>query len=82
MRLLQLVEKSEVKEVAYLMPFERLAMLREAREMVRDALEEKFSTVPEDIQAKLQEIQDKEVLRNPLRQAIRASSLEEFSELL
>lgn len=72
----------EVKEVAYLTNFERLAMLRDARELVIDALEEKFGVVPEGFQTKLQEIQDREVLRGLLRQTIRASSIEEFKKSL
>lgn len=80
------MKKSEVKEVAYLTPFERIAMekgmLRKARESVQDVLEEKFGMVPENIQQKLQEIPDNEILRNLHRQAIKASSLEEFSKSL
>ena len=54
--------------MAYLTNFERLAMLRDARELVIDALEEKFGVVPEGFQTKLQEIQEREVLRGLLRQ--------------
>jgi len=50
--------------------------------LLLDALEEKFSVVPEGLQDKLQEIQEREVLRNLHRQAIRASSLEEFLKSL
>ena len=80
----------EVKEVAYITNFERLAiekgeqigMLREARELVIDALEEKFGVVSEGVSGRLQEIQEEEVLRGLLRQAIRASNLEEFKKSL
>jgi hypothetical protein len=71
----------EVKEVAYVANFERLAMLKAARELVMDALEVKFGEVPEGFQTKLQGIQDREVLRRLLRQAILASSLEDFNVL-
>jgi hypothetical protein len=76
----------EVKEVAYITNFERLAMekgmIQDARELVIDALEEKFGVVPEGVSGRLQEIQEREVLRGLLKQAIRASSLEEFRKSL
>jgi len=77
----ELISK-EVKEVAYVTNFERLAMLRKARELVMDALDVKFGEAPEGFQTKLQEIQDSEVLRQLHRQAILASSLEEFKTSL
>jgi hypothetical protein len=75
-----------VEKVPYITNFERLAieqgkqigMLRSARELLLDALEEKFSVIPKEIQGKLQEIEEREVLRQLHRQAIRASSLDEF----
>jgi hypothetical protein len=66
-----------VEEVAYITNFERLAMLRDARELIIDALEEKFGEMPEGVSGRLQEIQSTEVLRGLLRQAIRASNLKE-----
>ncbi len=72
----------EVEEVAYITNFERLAMLREARELVMDALEVKFGAVPEGLQTKVQEIQEREVLRKLHRQAILAPSMEEFKKSL
>ncbi len=57
---------------------EQVGMLREARELVIDVLEEKFRVIPEGFQDKLQEIQEREILRQLHRQAIHASSLEEF----
>jgi len=78
----------EVEEVAYITNFEKLAiekgeqsgMLREARELVMDALEVKFGAVSADILDKVQKIQEREVLRGLLRQAIRASCIEEFTK--
>ncbi|MBM3239924.1 hypothetical protein FJZ31_26870 [Candidatus Poribacteria bacterium] len=88
----------EVEKVAYITNFERVAMekgvqmgleqgkqvgmLQNARELVLDALEEKFSVVPENIQGKLQEIEEREILRQLLRQVVRASSLEEFLKFM
>jgi hypothetical protein len=57
---------------------EQIGMLREARELLLDALEEKFGMVPKMVQGRLQEIEEREVLRRLHRQAIRSSSLEEF----
>jgi len=74
----------EVEKVAYITNFERLAieegMMRNARELLLDALEEKFNMVPGEIQGRIQKIQEREILRKLLRQAIRASNLEEFTE--
>ena len=84
----------EVEKVAYITNFERLAiekgmkegkqigMLQDARELLLDALDEKFGVVSEIVQGRLQEIEEREVLRRLHRQAIRASSLEEFLESL
>jgi len=72
----------EVEKVAYITNFERFAMLRVARELVLDALEVKFGAVSEDILGKVEKIQEREVLRGLLRQTVRASSLEEFTESL
>jgi hypothetical protein len=80
----------EVDKVPYITNFERLAiqkgeqsgMLREARELLMDALEVKFGEVSEDISAKVEKIQKREVLRQLHRQAILAPSLEEFKKSL
>ena len=76
----------EVKEVAYVTNFERLAiekgMLSSARESVVEALEVKFGSVPDDIPTKLQGIEEREVLKQLHRQAILASSLDDFKKNL
>jgi len=72
----------EVKEVAYVTNFERLARLREARESVVEVLQVKFGSVEEDLQTKLEQIQEKELLRQLLRQATLASSLDDFKKNL
>jgi len=84
------LRRKEVEKVPYITNFERLAiekgkqigMLRSARELLMDALEEKFSAVPKEVQGRLQEIEEREVLRNLLKQSIRASSLGEFLKSL
>lgn len=68
--------------MVYITNFERLAMFRAARELVMDALEVKFGEVPEGISGKLQAIQEREILRGLLKQAILASSLEEVEKSL
>jgi hypothetical protein len=72
----------EVEEVAYVTNFERLARLREARESVVEVLEVKFGSVEKDLQTKLEQIQEKELLRQLLRQATLASSLDDFKKNL
>lgn len=84
------LRSKEVEKMTYVTNFERLAiekgkqigMLQEARYSVLDALEEKFSVVPEEVQGKLQEVEEREVLRQLHRQAIHASSMEEFLKLM
>lgn len=68
--------------MAYMTNFEKLAILQSTRELLLDALEEKFRVVPEEVQGKLQEIEEREVLRQLHRQAIHASSMEEFLKLM
>ena len=68
--------------MAYITNFERLAMLRDARELLMDALEVRFGEVSEDISGKVEKIQEREVLRQLHRQAILAPSLEEFRKSL
>ena len=57
--------------MAYITNFERLAMekgmLQDARELLLDALEEKFRVVPEEVQGKLQGIEEREVLQSPFQ---------------
>jgi len=53
-------------------------MLEDAREMVLEALEERFGVVPSDLEETVRAQKDREVLRKWLRLAIRAGSLEEF----
>ncbi|MFQ6043817.1 MAG: hypothetical protein ACE5PV_23430, partial [Candidatus Poribacteria bacterium] len=72
------LRSEEVEKVAYVTNFEKLAI----SQLVLEELEEKFSVVPKEIQGKLQNIEEKEVLRQLLRQAIRASSLEEFLKFM
>jgi len=71
---------AEEKVAEIVQAIEQLTVL-ELAELVK-ALEEKFGVVPEGFQTKLQEIQDREVLRGLLRQTIRASSIEEFKKSL
>ena len=56
----------------------RKGMLEDAREMVLEALEERFGVVPEDVKEVVRSQNDRDELRRWLRLAIRAGSLDEF----
>ncbi len=55
-------------------------LIVEARELVLEALEERFGVVPEDIRQRVNAIEDRAVLKGLLRLAIRAGSLDEFRQ--
>ncbi len=57
-------------------------MIEEAREMVIEVLEEKFGVVPISVVEKVKSLNEREVLKNLHRVAIRVSNLEEFKEAL
>ena len=57
-------------------------LLEEAREMVLEALEERFGIVPSSIITKIRGLREREHLKVLHRAAIRAKSLEEFVEVL
>jgi len=59
-----------------------LARLRGIRESVVEVLEVKFGSVEKELQTKLEQIQEKELLRQLLRQATLASSLDDFKKNL
>jgi len=79
-----------VKAMPYVTSWERIAMekgmkkgmekgsLEEAREMVLEALEERFGVVPPDLEEVIRGREDRDVLRKWLRLAIRVGNLEEF----
>ena len=57
-------------------------LLEEAREMVIEALEEKFGVISAKLIARIRGISEREILRSLLRTAIKAQSLEEFKKVL
>ena len=57
-------------------------MLRDAREMLYEAISSKFGAVPEDISKKVKSIGERETLRALLRQAILSETLDTFREAL
>jgi hypothetical protein len=59
-----------------------MGLIEDAREMVLEALEERFGIVPNDIMKQLNTISVRENLKQLLRQAIRCSNLEGFQEML
>ena len=57
-------------------------LLEEAREMVLEALEERFGLIPPSLVSRIKSIQQREILKSLHRAAIRANNLEEFKMLL
>jgi hypothetical protein len=57
-------------------------MLENARQMVLEVLYEKFGPVPDDVELRVRSIRSIRRLKNLLRQAVRASTIEEFARLL
>ena len=86
----EIAREEEVKGMPYITTAERIGirkgiqqgMLEEAREMVLEALEERFGIVPEDVEERVRGIGDRDTLKQLHRQAIRCDSLEEFREKL
>jgi len=74
----EIFREEEVKDMPYITTAERIGMLENAREMVLEALEERFGVVPEDVKGVVRGQKDRDVLRRWLRLAIRVGSLEEF----
>ncbi|MEJ5363611.1 MAG: hypothetical protein WHS86_00785 [Desulfosoma sp.] len=60
----------------------RHGMLAEAREMVLEALSERFTLVPRDVEERIMEVESRRHLKELHRQALRVRSLEEFRDLL
>jgi hypothetical protein len=57
-------------------------LIREAQELVVEALEERFGSVPVMVKKKVLAIEDRGVLKALLREAIRARSLRAFQKKL
>ena len=88
------LHREEAKAMPYVTSWERIAMekgmkqglqqglqqglLEDAREMVLEALEERFGVVVPGLADRIQRIEDRGVLRRLLRLAVRAENLEEF----
>jgi len=78
----EIFKEEEVRDMPYITTAERIGMrkgiLEEAREMVLEALEERFGDVPGDLEEVVRRQKDRDVLRKWHRLAIRAGSLDEF----
>ena len=74
----EVFREEEVRDMPYITTAERIGMLKDAREMVLEALEERFGVVPSDLEEVVRSQRDREVLRRWHRLAIRVGSLEEF----
>ncbi len=57
-------------------------MLAEAREMVLEALSERFTLVPRDVEERIMGVESRRHLKELHRQALRVRSLDEFRSLL
>jgi len=57
-------------------------LVQDARELVVEALEERFGSVPVSVKRKVFAIEDREVLKALHREAIRARSLRAFQKKL
>ncbi|MGC8720166.1 MAG: hypothetical protein ACP5TY_09195, partial [Thermodesulforhabdaceae bacterium] len=57
-------------------------LLEGSREMVLEVLTEKFGSVPQDVERRIRSINSRRRLKDLLRQAVRASTIEEFARLL
>ena len=57
-------------------------MIAEAREMVLEALAEKFKVVPGDLEDRINSLNSRRQLKDLLRHAVRAQSIEEFNKIL
>ena len=57
-------------------------LLQEAREMVIEALEERFGIVSGEIMERVHSIERREVMKELLRHAIRSERVEDFKEML
>jgi len=79
-------DRREVRGMEYITTAEKIGMrkgmLEEAREMVLEALQERFGHVPEDVERRVRGIGDRGILKGLLRHVIRCGSLDEFREKL
>ena len=60
----------------------QLGALQDAREMVQEALDARFKSVPEDISLALRAIESRDTLKSLLRQAITCRSIAAFRKAL
>jgi predicted transposase YdaD len=61
---------------------EQQGAVKTARQMVLEALEERFGTVPNELTSQVRTIKQPEALRSLLRQTFRCQTLESFQEML
>ena len=82
----EIKELEEVKGMSYITSVERIGMerglLEDGREMVLEALSERFGEVQSEIANAVNQIENRDVLKSLLRCAIRCASLEEFKQAM
>ena len=59
-----------------------LGGLENAREMLTDALIEKFILIPQPVAEKIQKIQSRDMIKGLFRQVFRCQNIEEFEDIL
>ncbi|MDI6793292.1 MAG: cytosolic protein [bacterium] len=86
----EIKELEEVKKMPYVTSFERIGikkglqqgLLEEGREMILEALNERFREVPSFVSMAVNQIENRDILKLIHRRAIRCASLEEFKQAL
>ncbi|MDI6791482.1 MAG: hypothetical protein QME81_01250 [bacterium] len=86
----EIKQLEEVKKMPYVTSVERIGikkgiqqgLLEDGREMISEALDERFGEVPFFVSDAVNRIEDRDVLKSLLRRAIRCASLEEFERAL
>ncbi|MDI6794696.1 MAG: hypothetical protein QME81_17825 [bacterium] len=86
----EIKELEEVKSMPYVTSVERIGrkigreegLLEDRREMILEALDERFGEIPFFVSEAVNRIEDRDVLKSLLRCAVRSASLEEFREAL
>jgi hypothetical protein len=72
----------EVNKMPFITTPQRIGLRQGFQQMVIEALDERFSTVPDDISTAIRQVRDEEMLKQLHRRAMRSASLDEFKQAL
>ncbi len=78
----ELTEITEEKKMPYVTSIERLAMVRNSKEMLLDVVSARFKSVPEDVLNIIRSINFIDTLRSLIRQAAVCESMDDFRKIL